>query len=50
MVMGAVLDTLHELERQDFAGADTALLVSPQKATWWNVNMRHVIEFPLGDG
>lgn len=29
--MGVVLDTSRELERQDFIGANTALLVSSQK-------------------
>jgi hypothetical protein len=44
--MGVVLDTLRELKRQDFAGAETALLVAPQKAAYWNVVMHDVIEFP----
>jgi hypothetical protein len=46
--MGVVLDTLRELERQDFAGAGKALLVSPRKALDWSANMRHVTEFPPG--
>lgn len=45
-VMDVVLDTVRELVRQDFAGADEALLVAPQKSVRWDVNMRHVIECP----
>jgi hypothetical protein len=43
--MGVVLDTLHELERQDFAGADKELLVTSQTGITWGI-ARQVIEFP----
>jgi hypothetical protein len=44
--MGIMFDSLRELERQDFAGTDSASRVRPQKAMTWLVTMPEVIEFP----
>lgn len=43
--MSVVLDTLRELERQDFTGADKELLATSQTGVMWAI-ARQVIEFP----
>ena len=43
--MGVVLDIARELERQDFAGADTASVVPPPKASYFHGAVE-AVEFP----